>query len=84
VQALSHVLDVNEYSARSLVDEEPALLEEKEKQLKVRQARQWCTFVTVVHRVCDGDSRSSESDSLSQKISVTCLDSCAALTTWDV
>lgn len=35
VQALSNVLDVNEYSARSLVDQEPALLEVKEKQLKV-------------------------------------------------
>lgn len=35
VQALSSVLDVNEYSARSLVDQEPALLEVKEKQLKV-------------------------------------------------
>lgn len=39
VQALSNVLDVNEYSARSLVDQEPALLEVKEKQLKVGRGR---------------------------------------------
>jgi hypothetical protein len=35
VQALSAVLDVNDYSARSLVDQEPALLGVTEKQLKV-------------------------------------------------
>jgi hypothetical protein len=37
VQALSSVLDINDYSARSLIDQEPALLELKEKQLKVRE-----------------------------------------------
>lgn len=37
VQALSSVLDINDYSARSLIDQEPALLELKEKQLKVQK-----------------------------------------------
>jgi hypothetical protein len=41
VQALSHVLDVNDYSARSLVDQEPALLEVKEKQMKVGRQEGW-------------------------------------------
>jgi hypothetical protein len=35
-QALSKVLDMNEYAARSLIDQEPALLDVNEKQLKVR------------------------------------------------
>lgn len=34
-QALSNVLDMNEYGARSLIDQEPALLDVTEKQLKV-------------------------------------------------
>jgi len=37
VSVLSSVLDVNDYSARSLIDQEPALLEISEKQLKVRK-----------------------------------------------
>lgn len=35
-QALSKVLDMNEYAARSLIDQEHALLDVNEKQLKVR------------------------------------------------